>query len=439
MLLMALSVMFMLTACNGDENSNKEQAPVSVSETPETLVKNQSECWQTEVVNVLYDLMGQTALKTYNNTTGGALALMMVGFALWLSLRLVKHVGSFKEETMGEVWTEIAKMFFLCLVCGIIASQKDLLVLVLSEVIFPIYTAFLEFAGEILNVAAPATSANVSVNLADISVFGYPVHLGHDFSIESTLRSCKVGKLDAITANSTGFPDSPKVMMNCMICSISDSLSFGMILAFKTLQGPHFVGYVVGILVLLIILFVKLGFVFYLVDTIFRFTVMVVMLPILIMFYPFKSTRELLSSGVKTMLNSAGFMMFFAIIIAMAILALSSILKQFQNVFADDDLAFSDFSVPFICMMMIGFMLISSLNIAGKLCDSFIGGNSNSNFQKTAKALIIGTVFGIISFGLRIAFCWSPTARKLVDKAVNKVKDGVEFLSDSDDKEDGKK
>ena len=134
----------MLTACNGneqDETSAIGYGPLAgdnVSDTDSDTTSTSDEdlaaginaksektgqCWQTEVIDVLYNIMGKVALETYRKMTGGAFALSMICFALWMSWRLLKQLSSFKEETMGEVWTEIAKMFFMCLICGLIASQ----------------------------------------------------------------------------------------------------------------------------------------------------------------------------------------------------------------------------------------------------------------------------------------------------------------------------
>jgi len=145
---------------------------------------------------------------------------------------------------------------------------------------------------------------------------------------------------------------------------------------------------------------------------------MVVMLPLMIMGYPFKSTNKLLSQGVANMLNSAGFMMFFAIIISMSILAMAQILHKFADtVFRDNTEAFKDFSVPFICILMIGFMVMSSIKIAAKLCGTFVGGDSNSKFQASAKALIVGTVKAVASGGSSVVTKLAPQGLK------NKVED----------------
>lgn len=410
MTLMVLMLVFTLTACSEDDTQQtNDQAPIQSYDSA-SLAKEHSECWQADILNPLYDLMGEAALKNYHNLTSGALSLMMVIFAIWMTLRLLRQVSSFKEETMGEVWTEIAKMFFMCFVCGLIASQADLLIMVLGEVIFPIYNAFLEFASKLMAAVTGTETPNVviapSVHVPftdrNITLFNtsYNIHVP---------QVCRPSDLGNLTSSDLHFPDGPKEMMNCMVCALSDNLNFGMKLAFQMLQTASWISWLVGLLVLLCFLFVKIGFAFYLIDTLFRFTVMVVILPLMVMAYPFPKSRGLMGKGVANMLNSAAFMMFFAIIITICIQAMSLTLKTFEKVFTGDD-ALRDFSVPFVCIMMIGFLVISSVKIAGQLCDKLVGGKSNSEFQKDAKALIVGAMKFVASGGLKLASMVLPNS-----------------------------
>ena len=458
MLLSAFAVVLMLAGCSNDA----EQAPMGSEQDPVALAESHAECWQSGVIDLLYNLAGTAAISAYRKLTDGALPLMMVIFALWLSYRLVKHVSSWTEENVGEIWTEIAKKFFLCFVCGLIASRFDLLALVLGDVIFPIFNAFLELASEFLQlgqntdyaydgnydeswltngVAAAgksvasgvgkAASAGakaidfVSEGVFNISVFGS----GQSAQIIefNTNLSCSAGELDHITSESTGFPESPKVMMDCMVCSMSETLTFGQQLAFHMLKGSAFMGWIVGLLVLICFWFVKLGFVFYLIDSIFRFTVMVMMLPIMIMGYPFEKTKGLLSRGVANMISSASFMLFFAIIVMVCIKAMAVILKNFdgQGLFKSDA-AFRDFSVPFVCIAMICFVVISSIKIAGKLSNTFVGGGFSSKFQKTAKALIMGGIKMVASFGGRALLSLLPESIRF--KAIEKFEGGMRII-----------
>ena len=114
-------------------------------------------------------------------------------------------------------------------------------------------------------------------------------------------------------------------------------------------------------------------------------------------------------------------MMFFALVITMCIQAISTILQKLEGVFASEH-AFKDLSVPFICMLLIAFLAISSIKIAGTLCNKFVGGSSNSAFQKEAKALIVGAAKWLVSFGTRIAsVAMPPAARNAVNRGMDDI------------------
>ena len=153
----------LLFACSGVEGNN--------SAVDETLEDNAAqevkhrECWQAAVVGAIYDTTSISPLGMYSHMTQGAMALMMVAFAVWLSFRIMKHVSSFTEESPAEVWTEVMKKFFLCFVCGLLATSSTGVIWVLNSVIFPIYNAFLELGSEMLRHfptrrAAAATTCN---------------------------------------------------------------------------------------------------------------------------------------------------------------------------------------------------------------------------------------------------------------------------------------
>ena len=452
MLLSAVVVVLTLAGCSNDT----EQAPMGSEQDPVAIAENHAECWQSGVIDLLYDLTGTAAISAYRKLTDGALPLMMVIFALWLSYRLIRHVSSWTEENMGEVWTEIAKKFFLCFVCGLIASRFDLLTLVLGDVIFPIFNAFLELASEFLQLEHPI-ERNVVHNMIDAGIdrdllingtleTGIPMNaqtmnavsihdndsivdftiFGYNFGFNPVM-TCYAGDLGHITSESTGFPKGPQVMMDCMVCSMNSALGFGQKLAFAVMASASFMRWIVGLLVLICFWFVKLGFVFYLIDAIFRFTVMVMMLPVMIMGYPFPQTKNLLSRGVANMLSSASFMLFFAIIITVCIKAISLVLKNLEdNKIWADQAAFDDFSVPFVCIAMICFVLISSIKIAGKLSNTFVGGGFSSQFQKTAKALIMGSIKMIASFGGRALLSLLPESIRF--KAIEKFEGGMRLI-----------
>lgn len=376
LLSVAVVAMTMLTSCGGDDNDTSRAAMQGNEVNAAT---EQATCWQNFIIDTLYDNMGKVALGTYSKITNGALVFMMVAFAIWLSLRLLKHVGSFTEENLGEVWTEISRKLFLCLFCGYLASSSEYLLFFMNSVVFPVYNAFLEFASELL-----AKASETSTKYQDLSVFGFKFSHGEPII-------CKASSVASV-ASLEGFPESPKEMMDCMVCAMNDRMNLGLAMAYKVLKAPGFMATIVGLLIIACFTFVKLGFVFYLVDSIFRFTVMVVMLPLLIMGYPFKLTNSWLKQGFLTMINSAAFMMFMAFMIAITLLALEQVIIDNQSIFIEgnDDQSFKEFSVPFMCLLMIGFLIASSVDVAKQVTDSLVGGSSQGSFNAKAKATIVG-------------------------------------------------
>ena len=374
LLVILMLSMFVLTGCGEETQNESARTAVPANANEEQMAAEQSEggtsCWQSGIVVLLYDHMGKVAMGSYKKTTQGALPFMMVVFALWLSFRLLKHVSSFTEENMGEVWNEIARKFFWCFVCGWLASSTNGLLFVMNDVIFPVYNAFLEFAGELL-------SASTSGQTRSVTIFGKSWEVGKPVL-------CKAAALGS--ANLDSFPESPKEMMSCMVCAMNERLNIGFALAFKVMKAPGFMATVIGLFVLACFTIVKLGFVFYLVDTIFRFTVMIVMLPILIMGYPFEKTKSWLSTGFFTILNSAAFMMFMAVMIAIAILAMETVMEKYTGFFdaGEDNMNFKQLSVPFMCLMMIAFLIASSVELAQQVCDALVGGSSKGNFNQIA-------------------------------------------------------
>lgn len=388
-LIIIFSVCFLLTACNGSEsssNSGTGSETLSVtpmnsdgagSKSPSELAQEQRQCWQSGILEIMYEQMGAISLGLYKEMTTGALTLMMVAFSVWFSFRLLKHLGSFQEENVAEVWKEVLKQLFLCFVCGILASSDSGLIFILNKVIFPIYYAFLEFAGEMLNAAGTSEESGVTnfPFLGEILKYGEPVRCVPEQLVTS----------DALDS----FPQAPIDMMKCIACAINERLSIGFSLSFKTLFDNGIFAFLLGLGIFLIFTFIKISFVFYLVDTLFRFTIVVTILPALILAYAFKQTRSWANFGFVTMLNSAAYMMFVAIMIAVALLAMEEIMKSPALGLTSSDInevsqSFKELSIPFLCLLLLAFLIVSTMTIAAELTDTFVGGDSSANFQKRA-------------------------------------------------------
>lgn len=403
-MLLVLSVVFMLSACErgssetGARANSRAALPSEYSNDTASISQKHRECWQTGMISLLYDNMGKVAMGMYAKITDGALPLMMVAFAVWTAFRLLRFVGSFTEDSPAEIWNEIVRKLFVCFICGYLASSTASLLWILDKLIFPIYYAFLELGSAILSTTGDGKGSEVSKGV--ISFFQEQIEVGKPVL-------CKAPGMGS--ASLTAFPSGPKEMMECMICAVNERLSLGFYLSFNIMAAPGFMALITGFLILACFTFVKLGFVFYLVDSIFRFTMMATILPILIMSYAFKQTSSWAKHGFLTIINSAALMMFMAVMMAMALLAMEKIISDNANIFSGAGVekeaykrTFSEFSVPFMCIMMIAFLIVSSISIAQQVTDSLVGGNSNSAFQKRAGKLtaqIFWGILGIITFG----------------------------------------
>lgn len=399
-MLVVLFAAFMLTACEQDDSIGGRSraamaAPVGEDPISEETMKNASnahrECWQTGMIDLLYQNMCKIAMGMYAKITDGALPLMMIAFALWTIFRLLKFVGSFTEDSPAEIWNEIVRKLFVCLICGLIASSTTQILWLLNTVVFPIYYAFLELGAAILNSAGDGS--NFKAGSTVLSFFQEKLTLNEPVM-------CSAPAIGKASIESLSFPDGPRTMMNCMICTVNERLTLGFFLSFKVMDAPGFMSLITGLFILICFTIVKLGFIFYLVDSIFRFTMMAIILPILIMSYAFKQTSSWAKNGFLTIINSAALMMFMGIMMSMALLAMEKIITDNSDIFNDNanEMSFSEFSIPFMCIMLVGFLISSSVNLAQQVTDSLVGGNSDSLFQKRVGTFVMWTL-NLITLG----------------------------------------
>ena len=386
MLVVLIPLAFVLTGCG------KEDAPVNASnksdqELAEEHTKGeiswvdkegkerQGGCWQDKILTTLYEAMGTMAMGLYDDITKGALALEMVGFGIWFVLRLMRFVSSITPENSGEVWNEVFKKIFICLFCGILASSTTGALYVLNTFIFPLYTAFLEFGAEILNTVGqeyfdPNSDGKIMVLNAELKVAKPVLCLPAAGANEATLE---------------GFPEGPLRMMNCMICALNERLSIGNYISFRILRSGTFSMAIVGIVLLVVFMIIKLSFVFYLVDNVFKFAVIVVMVPILILFYPFQKKWAIF--GIKTILSSAAFMMCISIMIAVAMKALLEIIVQHPDLFnpgngKDAEAATESGSGVFLALLLLAFMVISTIKIGKEVTAAIVDVKISDEFQQ---------------------------------------------------------
>lgn len=382
MLVVLLPLMFALTSCSNEGANQSDKAP-------ETLAEEHSACWQASILTSIYEAMGSMSMGLYKDITQGALAVEMVGFALWFCIRLMKFVGAITPENAGEVWNEVFKKLFLCLFCGILASSTSGCLWVLNTIIFPIYNAFLDFAAQIVYMAGNEQKWD------KVTVLGWTTQVE-----KAPLCQAAGGMAEATLS---GFPESPMTMMNCMICMMNERLSIGTYISFRVMKVDEWEYVLNGIILLVVFMVLKLSFVFYLVDNIFKFAVMIVMMPILILFYPFQKKWAIF--GVKTILSSAAFMMAISIMITVCMKALLSIIMEHQEIFnpANPEQHMRNSGGVFLAIMLLGFLVWSTIKVAKEITGSIVDAKIDDSFQQKLLGVSL-IVLGWITGGLGAAF-----------------------------------
>ncbi len=434
-LLIIIPAVLLLFACSGVEGDN---SAVDQTQDGQELEIRHRECWQASVVGAIYDTTSHITMGMYSHMTQGAMALMMVAFAVWLAFRIMRHVSSFTEESPAEVWTEVMKKFFLCFICGMLATSTTGVIWVLNSLIFPIYNAFLELGSEMLGYFAKNPGGGSATATANYSIGAMGLYIPFEGTVEAKYNAaCTVAQVDAATPES--FPLAPKQMMECMICAVNERLNFGFKLGWVIITQPGFMALICGLIMLCLFTFIKLGFVFYLVDSVFRFALMVLMMPIFIMAYAFKPTRKWTTTAFATILNSAAFMMCIAIVILMAMAAIQQILVDNKDLIEGDKTSLTDFSKPMLMLLLVGFLLVGAMDIAKSIADSLVGGKGDTNFQKRIGAALFKTgkwaVMGAVTGGAGLALANSAKLRALNGKFQG-IKSKLGALAGDDDDED---
>ena len=377
-LVIALLVVF-LTACE----QNGDVAGTACEEGDESGVKcfvvRESKCLGCSIFTLMFNSVSVNIMKMHGHLTSGAMALMMVGFSIWLAIRLLKFVSSVSESSISQVWNEIIKQAFLCLFCGVLASSPTMLLYAVNTFVYPIYATFLKIGIAIMeNAVANSEGAPDSFEL-----------LGGKVDVGKVDIVCTFDKAGIITKD--GFPKEFLDTIVCMIRVLKEYLSIGGDMSSKLMtQSASFMGMIAGFFLWLFFLVVRIGFVFYLVDTIFQMGIVILLLPIFIMAYAFQSTRNWTGIAFKNLLSSAAFLMCFSIIVTLVLRAMVEMIAKNQNVFnpANGEFETANLGVGFLCLLLIGFLIYESMGVTQQITGSLIGGGGKNEFQKNLVKLL---------------------------------------------------
>lgn len=361
--LCSVALVLLLCACKNDDDTSSSK---------DTNYEEQSACWQAKIIDVVLSQINSLLSGAAGKVADGGAGVVMLGFSIWMCFKLLKVLPSFKEENLGEVWTEIGQKLFLCAFCAVAVSNTGYIYWAIDTFAVPLYTTILGLGSSIL------TSIQ-SGNSVDLGIFG-------TVTFESPYTQCGVPKVD-----SHDFQGSVQPMASCLACQINSRLNSGIKLGIELIAMFEIGTILVGITLLLIFTAAKFGFIFFIIDGLFRLNFAALLFPLLIMGVPFNYTRKWSKFGLEMFLNSSGIMLFMGTLICIAIGALETTLSLYAG---NGSISVSNLAGQgpvLLSLLLISTLLINIPGMGVALADKFIGGGLGLEFQKQVSQFVMNT------------------------------------------------
>ena len=333
----------------------------------------QSSCWQLLLLKPILAFISQLFNESAGKAANGGANLILVAFAVWMAFKMLRVLGSFKEENIGEVLTEIGQKLFICVACAFIVNGY--IIDILKITLIPIYQTIIELGSEALD-------NTTSLSLGDYGVITFKTPFDKPTCPVEPKEINSLGDLQTMVRNSSG----------CLICAINDRLSSGIKIGIWMVSTLHVLAMVIGLVLIAIFTIAKFGFVLFVVDSLFRINFAVYLIPILILGIPFKYTRKWSKHGALMFLNSSGIMMFMGLLVGVATKTLEEMVKTYEAANALNETGMEGMSFQLLGILMIALLLINIPAMAVVLADKFIEGGGGQEFQKKATQFVMNMV-----------------------------------------------
>lgn len=407
------------TFCPYEDGDGDKPQPSEVT----NFDKGTHDCMQASLLKLIYSGLGKMASSVYGKLTSeDLLSLMFLAFSIWMAFQILRHVAAPTPESLGEFWTKVLRKATLCVACGILASSPENIYYAVNTFVLPIYVTLLEFASAILGVLGNSEGSEALTIPSDIpDVENGEITETYRYSMTDT--ACKISDSDTIEMKENQFPDTPANVMGCMACAISDRLNIGYTIAALIMKSGGLLMSIIAIFLFCVFTFVKWGFALYLVDSIFRLVMMIIIMPFLILFFPFEQTRKWTTIGFKIILNSAAIMLCLAVLVGTTVYAMDDMLKSGGY---GSKAAYEKFGATALSLIFMGFAIIKISGMAVSLSENVTGGGGEAKFQKKMAALV-GTVanglFLIFTAGAGAAVSAAAAHSQRVRTIVEKVQE----------------
>ncbi len=330
-------------------------------------------CWQTSITRAVAAMIDNLYSHSAQKVVNGGANIVLLAFAIWMAFKLLKVLGSFKEENLGEVWTEILQKLFLCSFCAYLIKDTSTVNYAINTFVLPIYRTIIE-----LGLNAMGKEKLFSINLG---IFGTLTFSAND-PVCPTLTTLDRDGMNSLSSAISGVTD-------CMVCRISSRLNTGVQIAINLISSMRIGAILVGIVLMLFFTVAKIFFVFFLIDSLFRLNFAAYLLPILIMGIPFNYTRKWSKHGFLMFLNSSGILLFLGLLISVAVGAIEKIVVDGGPY---DYASFEGLGNAMLTICLIAILLINIPAMGVALADKFIGGGGGMEFQQKVSKFVFNSI-----------------------------------------------
>lgn len=432
-LCLVLCACFLLSACSDEEIQVNDKGQATLIYTDDSgedikdIAISHRSCMQGTLLRSIYSSIGQMTTDVYSTLTKeNLLSLVILAFTVWMAFQILKHVSATTPESIGEFWTKVLRKAAICTICGTLVSSPENILYVVNTFIFPVYVTILEFTSLVMEQLGKSPEAETVA----IQLFGTPED---DSAIceafVNKISTCKFNNAANVSMTTSSFPTEPLELMSCMACVLSDRLTIGYDIGLRLLTKPSLTSIVTGIFVLASFFITIVSFALYLVDSIFRLNMMIVILPFLIMFYPFEQTRKWSTKGFQIILGSASIMLCLGLIIMMTVFAMEKLLiDKNMRVPYGDPREYMDFGTIALSILFMAFIIKQSCSTAVQLAEHLTGSVGEANFAKNVNGVVrwVGSaIFALATMGASAmwstAYKYIKTVRK-IDKKYRKMK-----------------
>lgn len=433
-LCLLLCACFLLTACSKKDPQGYLITPSGMNggqaESMEDITRSHHSCFDGAIMKAMYKNIGDMTTDVYKTLTSeNLLSIVILAFTVWMAFQILKHISSTTPESIGEFWTKILRKAAICTACGILASSPDNILYAVNTFIFPIYTTILEFTSLIMKHLGSMPEAQT----AAIKLWPYNDNAICEAFVHK-ISSCKLDTSSKIEMTTSGFPQGPVDLMSCMACMVNDRLSMGTDIGLRLLWSVNLTSVLTGIFVVAIFFIAKWSFALYLIDSIFRLNMMIIIMPFLIMFYPFEQTRKWSVKGFQIILSSAAIMMSIGLIVTMTTFAMEKLLiDKSTHIPYGSVNAYMNFGVIAMSILFMAFIIKQACSMGVELAGHITGYSGDTNFSKNAKSIIQtagAIIWGFFTFGCGLAYAKAASYIKRIrklqeayDKAKNKAQE----------------